>query len=104
MLSDNKKLNTLISKQKKFSNKTFGNPQKCNFKIPLLHLKEEIDEVLSNPDDKIEWADCLLLFLDAVQRKGFSIENIIDISHKKLKINKKRVWKKDSNGLYKHVK
>ena len=52
----------------------------------------------------MEWADCLLLLLDAAWRKGHSVQDLFDFADEKLQINKKRKWEKQSNGVFYHIK
>jgi hypothetical protein len=97
-------INKFIQDRNEFSHKTFGSPAERDCSYPLIHLKDELLELLNNPDDQMEWADCTLLLLDAAWRKGYSLEDLIDFSIKKLEINKKRKWKKNDNGYFKHIK
>jgi len=59
------KINAFLKARNEFSGKAFGSPEDRPCKYPLLHLKDEVQELLDNPDDKMEWADCTLLLLDA---------------------------------------
>ena len=92
------KINAFLKDRIEFSNMTFGSPAERDCSYPLIHLKDEIQELLDAPDDTMEWADCTLLLLDAAWRKGYSLEDLIDFSIKKLEINKKRKWKQLDNG------
>ena len=103
MIKDVKKINKFIQDRNKFSGNTFGSPSKRNCIYPLRHLKDEIEELIAAPNDKMEWADCTLLLLDAAWRKGYSLEDLIDFAIEKLEINKKRKWKKNSEGYFKHI-
>lgn len=80
---------------KEWSEKTFGlgGP-----KGSIEHLKLEVEEVLENPQDIIEFADCQMLLYDAVRRAGFTYEEFWDACWKKLEICKKRKWKKSNPG------
>ena len=102
-IKDVAKINQFIRDRNEFSNKTFGSPLVRDCSYPLVHLKDEIQELLDAPDDKMEWADCTLLLLDAAWRKGYSLEDLIEFSIKKLEINKKRKWKKNDKGYFKHI-
>ena len=104
MIKDVKKINKFIRDRNEFSNKTFGTPSERDCSFPLIHLKDEICELLAAPDDQMEWADCTLLLLDAAWRKGYSLEDLIDFSIEKLEINKKRKWKVSEKGYFKHIK
>ena len=103
MLSNLENFNKFIEERNKFSNDTFGSPAERGCRYPLLHLKDEIQELLDAPDDPMEWADCFLLLLDAAWRKGHTVDDLIDFASEKLKINKQRKWKKTEEGYYKHI-
>jgi len=103
MLTDLNKFNEFIKERDEFSFKTFGTPNERGCECPLLHLQDEIKELLENPNDPMEWADCFLLLIDAARRKGYSIDDLLDFSIKKLEINKNRTWKKQPNGVFKHT-
>jgi hypothetical protein len=98
------KIDKLMVEIKKFSNKTFGTPQVRNERGALEHLKLEVIELLDNTDDKHEWADCMLLLLDAARRKGITVNKLIDYCFEKIEINKTRTWEKAKNGIYLHKK
>ena len=84
-----------------FTSKTFGS---STISSKMHHLKEEIEEVISDPQDRLEWADCLILLLDAARIAGFNTQNLLDAANDKMAINKKRKWgKADKNGVVKHV-
>jgi len=103
MLTNLKKFNNFIEDRNKFSNVTFGTPQERDCLGPLRHLQDEVVELIENPDDPSEWADCMLLLLDAAWRKGHTIDDLLEFAIEKLEINKKRKWKKKDNGIYKHI-
>jgi len=104
MLTDLKKFNKFIEDRTKFSNETFGTPSERTCIAPLLHLQEEVVELIENPADTMEWADCMLLLLDAAWRKGWTMDDLLEFCIQKLEINKKRKWKKKANGVYNHIK
>ena len=104
MLTDLKKFNKFIEDRTKFSNETFGTPSERTCIAPLLHLQEEVVELIENPADTMEWADCMLLLLDAARRKGHSPDQLFDFCYEKLQVNKKRTWTQSANGVYLHDK
>ena len=104
MLKNKTKFNEFCKKRNAFSLKTFGSPEVRPCTEPLTHLLEEVQELIDNPDDELEWADCLLLLLDAAWRKGHTVDDLVKFAERKLKINKKRNWTKHPNGVFKHVK
>lgn len=104
MITHKKKFNAFCKKRNAFSQKTFGSPEERTCVEPLKHLLEEVQELIDNPDDEMEWADCFLLLLDAAWRKGYSVDDLRKFASRKLKINKKRTWTKRKDGVFKHVK
>lgn len=69
----------------------------------ISHLKEEVDEVEQTPYDAEEYADCLLLVLDAAARANIDAPSLIAEARRKLIKNKTRTWAKAANGHCKHV-
>lgn len=81
----------------------------------LRKLEGEIKEVEEALDKEIFWlserdalaeeyADCLMCLFDSAGRVGFDVEEIIKAFEIKLRKNKKRVWKKNSDNTYSHIK
>lgn len=87
---------------------------KATAKSKLLHLREEIEELLmeiSNPnyckeDIEDELADCYLLLFGASHKLGFSLtREILDIIEHKFYKNLGRNWQEpDENNVYRHIK
>lgn len=88
------KLRQFCNDHAKWSTETFGRRGPIG---PLKHLALEVQECLDKPDDLEEYADCMLLLVDASRRAGFDIETLLDASIKKLAKCKKRQWSV-SNG------
>lgn len=103
MLKDINKLNNFIKERNKFSGKTFGNKRVRGPIHPLKKMQEELIELIENPKDKSEWADVTLCLFDAAWRAGYSFEDLLNFSIKKLNINKTRKWKVKSNGQFQHI-
>jgi len=71
----------------------------------LRHLKEEVDEIIQEPNDLIEYCDAFLLLIDSARMSGFTMEQLYEGCIEKLEINKNRKWKYDpETDLIKHVK
>lgn len=104
MLKDLDNFNKFCEDRKNFSYSTFGDSNTRGCESPLLHLREEISELIENPNDEMEWADCWLLLLDAACRKGYTVDDLVEFGKRKLEINKKREWVKQPSGVYKHKK
>lgn len=105
-------LNYLKEEIKEFSEGHFG--KRTDASGPLHHLKEEVDELIESlgkggTEEEEEWADCLLLLLDAFRiRYGndTSYNKLLHFALNKLEVIKKRDWdvEPDENGVYKSKK
>ena len=123
-------LNYLKDEIKDFSEDQFGH--RTDPRGPLNHLKLEVIELIDSVNDvdqftpanqffelaqytaakhaeEEEWADCLLLLLDAFRiRHGndVSFNKLLHFSLNKLEIVKKREWSKepDEDGVFKSKK
>ena len=97
-------LQTLVGAVGKWSDATFGYGRSCHG--CLHHLKKEIDEVLADPKDPIEWFDCLSLLLDGARMAGFGVADLVKVGWKKLEINKSRLWAiaGGENGVIEHLR
>ena len=104
-------LNYLKEEIKQFSEGQFG--IRTDPRGPLNHLKAEVIELIeaieSDSDDPTdeqeEWADCLLLLLDAFRiRYGndVSFNKLLHFALSKLEVVKKREWdsEPDEEGVY----
>jgi len=70
----------------------------------MAHLRDELNEVESNPGDSFEWADVLLLFMHAAVQAGHSMTGILSAARAKHKINLERVWgEPDERGVVRHI-
>lgn len=97
-------IKTFCKNRSEFSYKTFGTKQERGPNGPLEHLRREVDEVIAEPKDRTEYADCFLLLLDAYNRAELGdLFDLINDANIKLEINKNRTWKKEGL-IYQHVK
>jgi hypothetical protein len=94
-----------LTRRQQFSEKTFG----PNFN-PLGivdHIKKELNEIVADPNDLVEWIDIILLALDGAARAGYSPEQIINALDYKLTKNENRKWPDwktvDPNKAIEHV-
>lgn len=78
--------------QAAWSQKTFGSDEIKGPIGSLAHLALEAKEAIDKPDDIEEYADCLLLIMDAVRRAGISPKQWILTARNKLEKNKLREW------------
>jgi hypothetical protein len=67
------------------------------------HLKHEVDELLAEPYDRFEYADCLILLVDAARKAGISADALVETAFAKMEINKRRVWVADERGVSHHL-
>lgn len=86
----------------KWSDETFGARSPLG---PLNHLLKEVKEVIENPSDIEEYADCGLLLMDSLRLSGFTMNDLYVAMVEKYKKNKLRVWgKPDENGTVEHIR
>lgn len=99
-------LTDLADQHAAWSQETFGSDKERGPEGPLKHMRKEIEEVLANPTDLQEYADLLLLLLDASRRAGIGPYSLIRAGQAKLKINKERTWPKPTgmSDAVEHVK
>lgn len=68
------------------------------------HLIEEAEELADAPYDRMEYADVLLLTVDAARRAGISPRELLHHAFAKLQINRRRKWGKvNAQGYVKHI-
>jgi hypothetical protein len=86
-----------------WSDSTFGcnrSPMGC-----LNHLVFEVQELIDAPTDRMEYADCFMLLLDAYRMAGYNADDLIDAGIEKLEICRLREWEPvNENGVSMHVK
>ena len=71
----------------------------------LAHLAREVEEVIANPHDIMEYADCFLLLIDAARLRGIKASAIVAHAVDKLEINKRRKWgEPNADGSVEHCK
>lgn len=98
-------LNRIAVEQSEWSQATFGSDQERGPKGALLHLEKEAREAFEAPGDVTEFADCLLLVLDASRRAGFEPAYLLQQTYHKLQICKQRNWPKpDGDKPVEHIK
>lgn len=77
-----------------WSQRTFGIDSERGPVGVLKHLKKEADEAIADPKDLKEYADCLILILDASRRAGFEMEQLFEAALEKIELNKIRTYPK----------
>lgn len=86
-----------------WSDSVFGDDRYFNSGGSSLHLQEEVKELHENPQDLLEYADCLMLIIDKARLEGFTMTDLALACERKLEINKIRKWVKVEHGYFKHV-
>lgn len=93
----------LQNEQGLWSDATFGANREPS--APLAHLVKELGELLDAPRDRMEYADCLMLLLDAYRKAGGTADDLVQACFQKLEINKQREWgEPDENGVVEHIR
>lgn len=81
-------LDSLARDQRAWSEATFGSRGPEG---PLRHLKLECDEAIATPTPD-EFADLLILLLDASWRAGLTPRRLVDAARAKMAVNRERKW------------
>lgn len=92
-------LDDLARDQAEWSQKTFGADAERGPEGALRHLAKEAEEALAKPRDLVEYADCLLLLLDASRRAGFTPLQLLKMAQWKMEKNKLRKWPPPVEGV-----
>lgn len=69
----------------------------------IAKLKTECDEIMNDPNDVMEFADVLLVFMSMANTAGFDPREILTAAEIKLNINRSRKWRKLHDGTYQHL-
>lgn len=85
-------IDDLFRAQQEWSRETFGSPERRGPKGPLLHLAKEAAEAAAAPDDIEEYADCLILVMDAAWRAGWTLRQLMHAVEQKQCDNRHRDW------------
>jgi hypothetical protein len=91
------RLSDHVLDQSAWSQATFGSDKERGPIGALKHLEKEARECQASPGEITEYADCLLLLLDASRRAGFKIMQVIEAAQEKMKVNKERTWPKPTD-------
>jgi hypothetical protein len=83
---------------KNWSVETFGDEVEKGPTGPLKHLKKECDEALADPYDITEYADLLILVMDASWRAGFSLRQLREATLNKIEVLKTREYARVPDG------
>jgi NTP pyrophosphatase (non-canonical NTP hydrolase) len=102
-----KELQKLMNDIHQWADKTFGEDR---LPISIIHhLDDEVDELMDalnyGTTDNIneEFADCLILLLNAASKEGLTAMDLLLNAETKLEVCKKRKWDlPDARGVVKH--
>lgn len=87
---DTETIASFISRQKKFSERTFGpGPRTAGI---TEHITKELIEIHHAPTDIMEWVDVIILAMDGAWRAGHTPEEIEAALRAKLLRNMMREW------------
>jgi hypothetical protein len=96
-ISARSEFHALAIDQAEWSQATFGPDERRGPIGALKHLEKEAREAQQDPCDPYEFADCLLLVLDAARRAGINASELIQFAEAKMAINKERTWPKPTS-------
>lgn len=85
-------LEAYLARQKAFSTKTFGPYTAARRYGVIDHLRKEIEEVYTEPQDLEEWIDVIILGFDGALATAPSIDHITKMLWTKLSKNEERKW------------
>ena len=69
------------------------------------HIRRETYEIEESPDEPLEWADVMLIFLHAMHRQGMSMDDLLSACWEKFHIVRRRDWAKpDEHGVVEHIR
>lgn len=105
-------LQQLMNDIRKWSDDAFG---KENESLRIFyHLQKEVEELISAIKKSkgktistvlFEYADCLMLLLNAASAHGYTSNDLLLALRDKLELNKNRKWgKPDENGVVEHIR
>ena len=70
----------------------------------LNHCARELQELIADVDDPMEWADVFILFLGAAAMHDLSVTALLVFADSKLTICEKRKWgPADADGVHHHI-
>jgi len=82
---------TLWSTIGQWSDMTFGTPEQRGPVGALRHLALEAVEAAES-NEIVEYADCLILLMDAIRRNGRTLPEVVKVAIAKMEVNKRRQW------------
>lgn len=84
---------------------TFGSDTERGPVGPLRHLQLEAAEAMSDPTDITEFADCLILLMDAARRAGHDWPHLVQAALDKMEVNRSREYPRPAgDDISQHVR
>jgi hypothetical protein len=80
----------VLERQAEWSERTFGPGERTVAVVK--HIRKELEEILQDPNDLVEWIDVMQLAFDGARRMGYSIEAILETYDIKQLKNEERNW------------
>lgn len=84
----------LYQRHAEWSRANFGRDDQSGPCRPLNHMAKEVQEALAAPDDIKEYADLLILWMDATRRAGYTPLDVLRAAVAKMGENERRPWPK----------
>lgn len=82
-----------LHRQKEWSLNTFGPGDSVEKHEGLIvHICKELDEIMDDPSDTVEWIDVAILALEGALRSKDSVAEVIDEMITKQLVNENRIW------------
>ena len=69
----------------------------------LQKLKNEAEEAKETPYKIEEYADCMIALLAGAWKADIAFFELVEAVGRKMEVNKKRDWKRLSDGTYQHL-
>ena len=89
----------LFSRVGKFATEAFPDATPVEH---LLKLQHEAVEAQMEPNDRYEYADCLICLLAAAYKAGLTYDDLLGVADEKLTICLSRSWVRKDDGTYQH--
>ena len=71
----------------------------------LAHLAKEVKELCADPADKMEYADCFMLLIDAWRLDHGDMNELLYYASQKLEICRNRTWgEPNADGSVEHIR
>ena len=69
------------------------------------HVKEELEEIILEPDNIVEWADAFMIMMHSLADRNYTMDDLFSAIERKHAINLNRKWgPPDANGKRNHIR